>query len=157
MIKRYFSFFSFFLFILITACDGPQKPEFRKMENVKFKSVSFSGPLTITLKGDAVFNNPNPISANVTEVDLDVFVYDKKVTHITQNVSATMPANADFRLPLQFDLPLKDVFDDGKLAIGDIFKKKLLQYKLLGNIKVGLGSVEVRVPVEYADEEEVKL
>ena len=143
--------------LFLVACNAPQKPEFQKMENVTFKSVSFSGPLTVTLSGDAVFNNPNAIGANVTEVDLDVFINDKKVTHVKQNVSAIMPANADFRLPLEFDVPLKDVFKDAKITLNDIFKKKILQYKLVGNIKVGLGSVEVKVPVDYADEEEVKL
>ncbi|MFK7970876.1 MAG: LEA type 2 family protein [Bacteroidia bacterium] len=145
------------LLVLLAACDGPQKPEFRKMEKVNFKSVSFKGPLTVTLSGDAVFFNPNAIGADVTEVDLDVFVNEKKVTRVKQNVSASMSGNAEFRLPLEFDVPLKEVFGDAKLTLNDIFKKKLIEYKLVGNIKVGLGSVEFKVPVEYADEEEVKL
>jgi hypothetical protein len=36
-------------------------------------------------------------------------------------------------------------------------QKKLLQYKLVGDIKIGLGSVEFKVPVDYADEKAVSL
>ena len=141
---------------LLVACAGPQSPEFERIENVKFKSLSFTNGLSVTLQGDAIFHNPNPIGAKVTEIDLDVYINDKKVTHIRQEVSSTMKANADFSLPLNFDIPLKEVTKDLKPTLGNIFKKMEVEYKLDGNIKVGLGNVELRVPVEHKGKEALK-
>lgn len=146
-----------FLFaLLFSACDSVDYPEFKEMKNVKFKSVSFNNGPSVTLKADAVFFNPNPIGANVTEVNLDVYIDDKKVTNIKQDVSAVMGSNSDFTLPLDFNVPLKEVFKDAKPAIGNIFKKRKIDYRMDGTLKVGVGSVEVAVPVEYAGEEEVR-
>jgi LEA14-like dessication related protein len=139
------------------SCSAPDYPEFRKMENVSLKSVSFKDGLSVSLNGEAVFFNPNLIGANVTEMDFDVFINGKKVTHINQDVSAEMKGNSEFKLPLDFKVPLKEVFKDAKPTLGDIFKKKKIEYKLLGHLKVGLGNIEVSVPVEYEDQEEVRL
>ena len=147
-----------FLFaFIITSCNAPEYPEFRKMENVSFKSLSFDDGISVTLNGDAVFFNPNLLGANVTELDCDVFINGKKVTHINQDISAEMKGNSEFKLPLDFKVPLKEVFKDVKPTLGNIFKKKKIEYRLVGSLKVGLGNIEMSIPVEYEDEEEVKL
>lgn len=143
--------------LLFSACDSVDYPEFREMKNVKFKSVSFTGGPSVTLKADAIFFNPNPIGANVTEVDLDVYIDDKKVTHIRQDVRAEMKSNSEFTLPLDFNVPLKEVYKDLKPSLGNLLKKRTVNYRMDGTLKVGLGSVEVAVPVDYAGEEEVRM
>lgn len=143
--------------LLFSACDSVDYPEFRKMENVKFKSISFSGGPSVTLKADAIFFNPNPVGANVTEVDLDVYINGKKVTNIRQDVRAEMKSNSEFTLPLDFKVPLKEVFNDLKPSLGNLLKKRKIDYRMDGTLKVGVGSVEVAVPVDYAGEEEVRL
>jgi len=150
-------FFLFGICLSLFACDGPEYPEFVEMKNVKFKSVGFLNGLSITCKADAVFKNPNPVGAKVTEVNLDVTIDGKKVTTIKQEVSAKMPANSEFILPLNFDVPLKKAFPDLKSTLGNLLKSKKLNYQLEGTLKVGLGKVEVAVPVDYEGEEEVKL
>lgn len=143
--------------LFLAGCDAPQKPEFRRMESVKFTSVKFNGPAAVIVSADAVFFNPNSIGATVTEVDVDLMIGDKKVTRIKQDVTTEMTGQSEFILPLTFDVPLKEVFDDIKPSINDIFQKRKVNYRLEGNIKVGLGSVEFKVPVTYEDEEEIKL
>ena len=68
-----------------------------------------------------------------------------------------MPGNSDFTLPLSFNVPLKEVAKDFKPTVGDIFKKKKVEYKLVGTLKVGLAGANIKVPVEYEDEEELSL
>jgi LEA14-like dessication related protein len=152
------SFLSFFLLLgMLFSCSQPSSPEFQKMENVQFKSASFLNGPSVTLVGDAVFYNPNTLGAQVTEVDMEVFINGKKVTRIKQDVSANMKGKAAFILPLSFEIPLEEIFKDFKPTLGDIFKKRIIEYQLIGNIKVGLGNLELKVPVEYEDEEELKL
>ncbi|MFK7935820.1 MAG: LEA type 2 family protein [Saprospiraceae bacterium] len=143
--------------IQFTACNAPEYPEFVEMQNVKFKSVGFLNGLNVTCTADAVFNNPNAVGANVTEVNLDVSIDGKKVTTIKQEVSAKMPANSAFTLPLDFDIPLREVLKDVKPSLSNILKNRKLNYQIDGTLKVGLGAVEVAIPVDYAGEEEVKL
>ena len=126
------------------------------MRNVKFKSFSFSNGGSVTLKADAIFFNPNAIGANVTEVDLDMYIDDKKVTHIRQDVRAEMNANSEFTLPLDVSVPLKEVYKDLKPSLGNFLKNRKLGYRMDGTLKVGLGSVEIAVPVDFAGEEEVR-
>jgi LEA14-like dessication related protein len=126
------------------------------MEKVTFKSFSFKDGGSVTLEGQALFFNPNLLGANVTEMDFDVYINGKKVTHINQPVSAEMKGNSEFKLPLDFQVPLKEVYKDLKPTLGSIFKKKKIEYRLDGHLKVGLGNIEVSVPVQYEDEEEMK-
>ncbi|MGK0363380.1 MAG: LEA14-like dessication related protein [Saprospiraceae bacterium] len=151
-----FSSFLLLICLFFSACSAPEYPEFREMKNVKFKSFSFSNGGSITLKADAIFFNPNPIGANVTEVDLDVYIDDKKVTNIRQDVRAEMNANSAFTLPLDFSVPLKEVYKDLKPSLGNLLKKRKIDYRMDGTLKVGLGSVEIAVPVDFAGEEELR-
>ena len=142
---------------LLAACGKPSSPEFMRMEDVKFGSVSFSDGLSVVLNGNAVFDNPNKIGANISSVDLDMYVNGKKVTHINQEVHTTMPANAEFKLPLTFNVPLKEVFKDAKPTLGDIFNKRKIEYRLVGTLKVAVGYIQVEVPIDHEDVSEVKL
>lgn len=151
-----FSSFLLILCILFSACSSPEYPEFREMKNVKFKSFSLNNGASVTLKADAIFFNPNAIGANVTEVDLDMYVEDKKVTNIRQDVSAKMKANSEFTLPLDFNVPLKEVYKDLKPSLGNLLKKRKINYRMDGTLKVGLGNIEISIPVDYAGEEDVR-
>ena len=151
------SILCFFTFLQLTACTVSENPEFRELKNVKFKSISFSNGPSATFNADAVFFNPNDVGANVTEVDLDFYIDGKKVTNINQNVSAEMNAKSEFVLPLNFEVSLKDIFKDGKSALGSVLKSRKIKYRVDGTLKVGLGSVEFAVPVDYEGEEAIKL
>ncbi len=155
--KNILKFCPLLILLIFSACSSPKSPEFLRMENVQFKSMSFLEGPSVTLVGDAIFHNPNLLGAKVTAIDFDVFINEKKVTRIQEEVSATMKANAEFSLPLSFEIPLEKVIEDIQPTIGDIFKKKMVGYKLKGTINVGLGNLELKVPVEMEGEEEVKL
>ncbi|MFT4760345.1 MAG: LEA14-like dessication related protein [Paraglaciecola sp.] len=142
---------------LFLSCENPQQPVFKTLENVRFKSFSIANGGSVTLSGDALFHNPNMLGADVSSVDLDVYINGKMVTNVVQDVHASMSGNSDFTLPLNFKVPLKDTVKDFKSSINDIFKKKLVEYQLDGHIKAGLGSVQVSIPVKYEGEEELRL
>ena len=155
--KSSFIFLLFAITILFAACESPQQPVFKSLENVKFQSFSLADGGSVTLVGNALFHNPNSIGADVTAVDLDVYINGKMVTNVTQKVSASVNGNSDFKLPLNFKVPLQDVIKDFQFSINDIFKKKLIEYQLDGHIKAGMGGVQVKVPVKYEGQEELRL
>lgn len=148
------------LFILATfiiSCSSPQNPEFKTLENVKFKSAALGSGLNFKMTADAVFHNPNAVGINISALDLDVFVNEKKVSDVKQNVAASIDGNSDFKLPLEFDIPLKEIFKDIKPALGEIFKKHEVDYQLKGTATVSVAGVDIDIPVDYKDKEELKL
>ncbi len=153
--KRIFYFLLLGSLLTVISCSAPEKPEFRKLENVKFKSASIKD-MKVTLTGDAVLFNPNALGANISGMDFDIFANGKKVTKVRQEITATIPANNTFKLPLEFDIPVKEVFKDFKPTITNIFNKKKLNYKVDGHLIVNLAGANIKVPVTHEDEEEIK-
>lgn len=145
------------LFILcISACKQPQKPEFKSMENVKFQSVMLDKSVSVNMIAQAVLHNPNPVGVTITGMDFDLFADGKKVSKVTQNVAAEMPANSDFKLPLAFSIPLAEVFKDFKPTIKQLMGKRTVNLKVVGHLKVKAG-VEIKIPVSYEDKYDVAL
>ena len=155
--NRFFLAITLGLSCLFFGCENPQQPVFKTLEKVRFKSFSIADGGSVTMTGNAIFHNPNTLGADISAVDLDVYINGKMVTHVVQEVNASMSGNADFSLPLNFKVPLKDAVKDFKFSLNDIFKKKLVEYQLDGHIKAGLGSAQVRIPVKYEGEEELRL
>ena len=93
------------LTLLLGACTAPENPSFNKLEKVKFNSLSIKKPYSVTLKADAVFNNPNALGAQISAMDFDVYINQKKTTHIRQDVSVKVSAQSDFTLPIICTIP----------------------------------------------------
>lgn len=141
----------------LISCSNPMNPEFKTMENVKFKSASISKKLNFTLTADAIFYNPNVVGINISALDLDIMINKKKVSKIRQDVSAKIASKSDFKLPVEFDVPLTEVFKDLELSLGDIFKKQEIDYHIKGTATVNVAGIDIEIPVDYEDKEELKL
>lgn len=144
----------FTLVLFVCSCTSPSEPEFKELANVRFVSVSLSKPMSVILQADAIMHNPNALGAKVTEMDFDVYINDRLATHVKQDVEAAMPARSDFTLPFECSIPLKEVLGD--LKISEILTLRTLRYKLDGHLKIGLGNVEIKLPLAYAGEEPIR-
>lgn len=108
-----------------------------------------------TLKAQAVLYNPNNIKIRLRKINIDVYVNGKKSGVIDQEPRMTIPANAEFTVPLEVKLNMKEL---GLLEtiFGMIGGKKLdVQYK--GTIRVTYKGVPIRIPVNYHSEVRLKL
>jgi len=113
----------------------------------------------MTFTGDDLYHNPNPIGGDSSKTNIDVFAEGVKVATINQSELTSIPANAEFRIPISFTTSPKDLFKkDGKgLLAGAIntFLEKSVHLKYEGTITFGLGGVFFDTPIEY--EEDVDL
>ncbi len=141
--------------LLLGSCTAPEKPTFKKVENIKFNSLSIKKPYSVKLNADAVFNNPNAIGAQIKAMDFDVFINGKKTTHIKQDVSTKMPAKSDFTLPIICSVPLKEIFQELKLK--DLLKAKNIDYRVTGHLTIDLGGVGINVPFDHEGKEKLSL
>ena len=140
---------------LFSACENPAQPTFKKLENIKFNSLSIRKPYSVKLNADAIFNNPNTFGAQIKSADFDVIINGVKTTHIKQDISIKMPAHSDFMIPIICMVPLKDVFEDFKIK--DLLSSQLIQYQMTGFLTIDLGGLPIKVPFDYNGEERLKL
>jgi LEA14-like dessication related protein len=108
-----------------------------------------------TLRAQAILYNPNNIRIKIRYVEIDVFVNGKKSGRIDQELKMLIPAKAEFTVPLEVKLNMKEL---GLLdtIFGMIGGKKLkVEYK--GSIRVTYKGVPIRVPVDHKSEVRFKL
>ena len=108
-----------------------------------------------TLRAQAILYNPNNIRIKLRHAEIDVYVNGKKSGRIDQELKMMIPAEAEFIVPLEVKLNMKELslFDTIFGMIGG--KKLKVEYK--GSIRVTYKGVPIRVPINYQSEVRFKL
>ena len=129
-------------------------PEFVELKNIKFKNVTLPPDIKLTFTSDAIINNPNPHSLTISKVEFDVYVDGKKTTHVTQDLEVEMAPNADFSLPLSFEVPIgqKEFFKNFKNVLNGAWKKQSIKIRSRGDITIRQSRVQFDIPFDYDDE-----
>jgi len=107
------------------------------------------------LHANAVLYNPNIMKMNLRKFDVEIFVNGKNAAHIDQEMQFTVPSSAEFTVPLEARLNLKELglLDTIFGMLGG--KKMKVEYK--GSISITYKGVPLKVPVSYQSEIRVKL
>jgi len=140
------------LLILLTVmllAGGCQKPE----EDIVLRQIrdvlvdASSEPM---LKANAIFYNPNDMRGRLKKIDVEIFVNGKKAATVDQTLKTSIPAQAEFTVPLEVKLAIKEmgVMDTifGMIG-GKTFK---IHYK--GSLKLSYRGIPINVPVDYKDD-----
>ena len=128
--------------LLLQSCGPKEDIEFKYV-----KDVIVDGNTEPTLRGKAVLYNPNKQRMKLRKINVDVYVNDKKTARIDQEPSLQIPSEAEFTVPLEVKLNMKELgFMDTLFGmLGG--KKTKIRYK--GTISVTYKGIPVRVPVDY--------
>lgn len=128
--------------MVVTGCGPKQDIEFKYVKDVIVDANS--EPL---LKGNVVLYNPNKQRMKLRKINVDVYVNDKKTARVDQEPALLIPAEAEFTIPLEVKLNMKEVgFLD--TVFGMLGGKKMkIRYK--GTISITYKGIPVRVPVDY--------
>jgi LEA14-like dessication related protein len=131
--------------LLLNSCGPKENIEFRYVKDVIVDANT--EPL---LKGNAVLYNPNKQKMKLRKVNVDVYISGKKVARVDQEPKLLIPAMAEFTVPLEVKLNIKELgFMD--TLFGMLGGKKMkVRYK--GTISVTYKGIPVRVPVDYESE-----
>lgn len=107
------------------------------------------------LKANAVLYNPNNIKIKLRKVKVDVYVNGKKSGIVDQEPRMIIPAAAEFTVPLEVKLNMKELglLDTIFGMIGG--KKFKVRYK--GSISVTYKGLPIRIPVDYESEVKIRL
>lgn len=143
--KKIISIFSVLaMVVLIIACSKPEKPEFRTVKDLKVGKITMS---EIEVTGVAVMYNPNNVSLNVDNIDLDVFVDEKQVGKIQQTNLTEVPAKSEFNLPLSIKFPPSKIANS-LLDAASILTKSEYKVKYKGKVTVKVLGIGIDVPLE---------
>jgi LEA14-like dessication related protein len=128
--------------LLLQGCGPKEDIEFKYVKDVIVDANT--EPL---LKGNAVLYNPNKQRMKLRKINVDVYINDKKTARIDQEPSIAIPAEAEFTVPLEVKLNMKELgFMDTLFGVlGG--KKMKVRYK--GTISITYKGIPVRVPVDY--------
>ena len=131
--RRYFrnSFLLIISVLAVQACGEYQDVEFQRVKELEV--VSFKKGI-LTIKGTAVFFNPNSQGVKLTEAKIDIFYKDQKVANLLPASKVRIKPNKTFEIPVNAEINMSD---GGILrnVLGLIGKRELLlEYR--GYIKV---------------------
>jgi hypothetical protein len=137
MIKK---FTILLLILLTTSCAIKKKPEFIKINGIELVEANSR---TLTLKAEALFNNPNVVGGRLNTEGVNVFVNDM-LMGIVSAEEFKVPAKNSFKVPLQIKINTKDLLrkdPNGFLSglLNSVLNKNLkvtykgvIQFKALG-------------------------
>ena len=140
----------FILFVIAAAvvgCQMPEKPPvFKSISKIKTASVS-GASLEITT--NATFHNPNNMGLKLKGVEIDVLFDGKKVGHISQRKQVKVLPNADFNIPLNAQVDLKQL--NLVNGIFGMLAGKKMKAQFIGYIRISKNGVGMRVPIEHEE------
>lgn len=138
--------------VLLTGCVPEEQVVLRAIDNVELAPGKGADPI---LKADARFYNPNKIRMKVKAIELDVFIDGKKSARVDQKLKSVIKSQAEFTLPLEVQLSMKEIgLVDALLGLFG-GKKYLINYK--GHIKVTVRGFPLRIPVDYSKEVRLRI
>lgn len=154
MIKK---FTLLLLIVLTTACTIKQKPEFIKIDGIQLVDANSK---TLTLKAEALFNNPNDVGGRLNTEGVNVFVNDI-LMGVVRAEEFKVPANKDFRVPLQIEVNTKDLLKkDQNGFLGGLLNSVLnrtLKVKYEGVIQFKAFSFSYSYPINKTETINIKL
>jgi LEA14-like dessication related protein len=139
--------------ILTMAISGCKRPKeeivLRQIRDIVVDATS--SPL---LKANAVFYNPNTVRGKLKRINVDIFVDGKKAASVNQELKTLIPANAEFSVPIEVNLAIKELgFMDTLLGV---IGGKKFEVRYEGSLKLSYHGVPINVPVNYRDEVRVR-
>jgi len=124
----------------VGSCTFTKKPKFKYVDKVEVKNI---GLKNVTLKADAVFDNPNDLKGKLSTDSIQVFIDNIHVGAIRAK-EFKVPSKSEFAIPLEGTFSLSKIYNNNKNSIlGSVLKaiqtdSITIQYK--GVIRYHLGS-----------------
>ena len=144
---------SFCLIVLFSSCTSILEPTVERIEDVDVVEMTRS---KLELNAFMILKNPNGFALDLDNADLTVYVDEVELAKINQTFETTMPANGEFKMPININMDLDKLYRDNPLealAKGlQIMSDKKLTVQFKGTILVGKGVAKISVPVDQQEE-----
>lgn len=130
------------LTLLLVSCSVLKELEYRDFKNFSIDKLGFSSTV---LKMDLVYYNPNNFGLQLQRTDLDVFLDNNYLGHTVQEQQITIPARAEFGIPIKIDVDMKNLLKNGFVTL----LNNEVMVKVTGSVKVGKANLYKSFKVNY--------
>jgi LEA14-like dessication related protein len=138
------------LALAVTSCKPKEDIVLRNVRDIIVDATT--EPM---LKANAVLYNPNNVKIKLRKVKVDVYVNGKKSGTVDQEPKMMIPAAAEFTVPLEVKLNMKEL---GLLdTIFGMLGGKKLKVRYKGSISVTYKGLPIRIPVDYESEVKIRM
>jgi LEA14-like dessication related protein len=136
--------------VCLVGCVPEQDIQFKQVKNINI-TASGNAPL---LKGDLLLHNPNKKKMKLKKLDLIVQLNGKEAGFVNQKLNQVIPAQADFTVPIELTVNLKEI---GLLdALAGILGGKKNTVRITGKIRGSINGFALSVPVDYSEDIRIK-
>ncbi|MBS1772422.1 MAG: LEA type 2 family protein [Bacteroidetes bacterium] len=132
--------------IILASCANPKSLEYHDVKNFQVGNIS----LTPEIGMDVEFYNPNNYPMTLKDANIDLYIENKLVGHVTMENKYTVPAADTFLLPVKLHADLKGIISNAL----QVMANKEMNIKLQGSVKAGRG---ILVPIRINYEGKKKL
>jgi len=136
--------------ISLTACQKPESPIFKNIENLRVKKANLK---RVILEGDVVLHNPNNFACNIKSTDIKVWINNRAAGTINQDVKTIIGAMGDTRIPVKFNCATDSLFQKKGLLdnILSVISKKEVDARFKGKVVLDVGGIGIPVPINHQE------
>ena len=145
--------YSLLFALLLSACQKPEEaPEFKRIGKIKVNEIINGQAL---VNAEAIFYNPNPVKMKLKQIDVEVFVQEKKVGTINQDFSLKIPAESDFSVPLDVAVDMNEIG-----SVGNVFSIMMgakIPVRFSGHIRAKVHGMGFKVPINVKEKVSINM
>jgi LEA14-like dessication related protein len=138
-----------FVFVF-ASCSSPKTFEFKEVKSFKIEKASFKKNV---LNAEITYYNPNKYDLALKNINCDILVNDKQVTHYDLDTILKIPANSNFLVPARLEFELSNILP----YTVDIMFNKPLKISILGNATFSRGMFTKTVPINFTTVKTINL
>lgn len=133
--------------LLLASCGPYQPVVLKSVKNVHVESLDRE---KAKLTADASLHNPNQLRARLKKISVNVKVDGKDAATVDQKLKSIIKPKSDFIVPIEVYISLKEfgIMD----TIFSLLSGKKYKVEYKGHLRMKVGGVPVKVPIEFEDE-----
>jgi LEA14-like dessication related protein len=153
-------FFNRYTFLLVSALTTGLILQSCKMPDEEIvlrdiKDVVADVSSNPTLKGNAIFYNPNNVRGKLKHISVDIYVNGKKAGKVKKDYKIVIPKKAEFQVPIEVELNIKELGTFNTI-LGMVGGKKF-EIRYDGYLRLNYRGLPIKVPIDYKDDVRLKL
>lgn len=128
-----------------------KEPAFITIKNIEIDSMSGN---IASVRGIAVFNNPNNLDATLLNTELKVYSNSAFIGNVSQTAISNIEAKSEFKIPLHFQIDLLKLGYSQSLAgliENALNREKIIPVRFEGYCRIITLGATHKIPVEFED------
>ncbi|MCB0510353.1 MAG: LEA type 2 family protein [Bacteroidetes bacterium] len=144
----------FLLSLLWYSCNTEAiEPKFQRVENIEIIDLNAN---KVSIIGEAVLYNPNPVSIFLDSIELDAFANELKVGHISQTKRSEISKKSEFAIPLSLEFNPNSLVNDNLFSLLEsafnAYALQKIELEFKGYASFDVKGFRFKVPISYSDE-----